>query len=331
MIYYLLFIAIINVFSGIFCQDQSWQNSPFFDIKILKNRSYTEQLLTENGFQKSSYVTDDGLTLPCLIKQKNNAKATIVIYVGCAGRITDGAPLAAMLADQPYNLLFVGGRNNISSWRLRPQFLQLGNYSFLDIKGAVCKAHDISSAPIVILGICAGSYYALRMLATYNTVVQEMCIKGIIVDSGWHNQLTTARSVVHGFVTSKLDKAFGNNGYYLAEKPLTRPLWQRILIRGAQAFAGFMSIFYEPLLYYETKKFNLLSLAHTITLPIFFIHAANDYLTNISEIKTFANAIAKHNSAVTTWWVEDSKHACMYLKHKQEYKEKIINFIENTL
>lgn len=107
--FYLYFFLKINALE--------WQNSPFFDTRIIKNKVRIKNLLIEDGFQEGFYQTKDGLTLPYLFKKKDNAAYNLIIYVGCAGRSTDCAPFAAMLADEPCNLLFVGGRNNQWSWR----------------------------------------------------------------------------------------------------------------------------------------------------------------------------------------------------------------------
>lgn len=172
--------------------------------------------------------------------------------------------------------------------------------------------------PIILLGSCAGSFYATRAMLDQ----QYDHVKGLIIDSGWADPAQTAQSVMRGVVGHFLDtKLLKGDGHYYKEN---RPVWFKKLVHRVQKIGDFL---YENLLKKrleaQKKHFNIAQEIQKLTIPMLFIHSYDDYQTPIAPLQELAQKAQK----AEYWWIEKSKHCCHHLKHKEEYKKRLINFI----
>ncbi|MGB8468340.1 MAG: hypothetical protein WCE21_05020 [Candidatus Babeliales bacterium] len=307
---------------------ETWQQSPFFNTTIIKEGARTTKLLKKAGFQEGFYTTDDHIALSCLYHQKKDAAYNVVIYSGWSGRRHEGAPFAAMLADQPCNFFLLEGRNNHWSWRFNKRVLEVGEYSHTDIKAAIEFVHRKNKKPIFLLGICAGAFYSAQACVEYmrEDKLASYTIRGLIFDSSWASPATAVPSAIAGIVNKRLDMLAGGDGRLNKRRfsPLSRILQAcfRPLVSGFYTF-----LFANRVRVVEQTK-NLHNTIHTLPIDIFFIHSADDHIVALSE----AQLLASKAQRPTTWWInEPSRHANHHIKYKEQYKERLVAFVHKAL
>jgi hypothetical protein len=145
-----------------------------------------------------------------------------------------------------------------------------------------------------------------------------MQIKGLIFDSGW----SSIADVSHTAFVSEVDG--------IVRKRLKESNW---LYRPMSAMAkGMVHVAHfciaRPILSWRKKKMMLVDKIDQIDIPMFYIHAQGDQYASIEPVQRLAD----HTKRATSWWIsEQSKHACHHLKLKEQYRERLLNFIDDCL
>jgi len=294
----------------------------FFDTTFLRNSTAVEKILKQDGFFDLDLTTTDNLILKatminsCATKQ---IKATIISCPGFVpGRKEGMATLYAMLKEDPYNFLLLDTRGHGNSQGELLTFKGLKHYGeseYLDIVAATQhivtynQEHNISS-DIILHGLCSGAFHTIKAV-TYlkkHDINSYNHIKGVVFDSGWPR----ISDIVETTLASESKKRC---------KDYNIPWFQDWLHYGLLEFYRFY--FKE----HHCKQEPITQIIAEISQPILFIHAENDTYIPIHHVYP----LVSNSAQPTTWFIKDSTHAAHHLKHNQEYKIQLQQFIRSVL
>lgn len=310
---------------------QAQESSPYFDTTFLANFSAVNAAMLKDGFKDVTFASDDGLALQGLLLERENATHSIIVCCGFyPGRKEGMASLFAMLPAD-CNLLFFDARGHgKSEGRFLTNIHNYGKEEFRDVLGAIAFMRQCSPAPIIMYGICAGSFHATRALLylqKYNALASYN-IKGLIFDSGFGSIMESTaipkkhleHKIMPGLFSSYLYR--NQNKKEVKEKLPYRITWALMgpCVTGIEWCVAKM-------LERNKNETNLMPAISQLACPILFIHAQNDTYTPFSDIAT----LASQTPHATCWWIEDSEHAANHLKHKQEYSLRLCTFINRAL
>ena len=294
----------------------------FYDLNFLRNPDFVNKILHERGFFEVNVITNDQLTINTIMLDQSRTKKIQATIVSCPGFIPgrkEGmTSLYAMLADRPYNFIFIDARGKGKS---DGQLLTVegikhyGESEYLDIVATLQfvrkynEDHAISSK-IIVHGLCAGAYHAVKAInylkehdsATYHAV------QGIVIDSGWPAIVDIAHTVIDA-ETKKNCSAYSIQFLH-------------------PYLAAFMIKIYTTLFQDQhSKQQPITEMIEQIEQPILFIHAQDDTFVPIDNMYPL---IAKARQAYY-WIVENSSHAISHLQHKEKYTEQFDTFIQNCV
>ena len=312
-----VFISVLSLHSG------DWRISPYFNTKFLTQYDrVTKQLVEKEGLVEGFFLTEDNVSINYLWLKRPNARYTVVYCCGFwPGRKEGLATFYAMMPDD-CNLLFFDARGHgKSSGRFLSRIWGYGSREYKDVIGAVHFAAKQQRCPIILYGVCAGAFHAahaLLHLQERGMLHHAMQIKGFIFDSGWSSMRDASRT------------AFASEVDGILRKRLKQSNW---LYRSASAVVlGCVNAAHfciaRPVLYWRKNQMSLVDKIDLIDVPMFYIHAQGDEYAKIEPVKR----LAEHTQQATCWWIEEqSKHACHHLKLKEQYRERLLSFIEGVL
>ncbi len=313
----------ISVYSILGADD--WSNSPYYDTSFLRQYdSVCRALKEKEGLVEGFFQTEDHVSINYLWLKRPNARHTIVFCSGFwPGRKEGLATFYAMLPDD-CNLLFFDARGHGKS--TGKLFSRLWRYGFDEYKDVIAAIHWASrqqACPIIVYGVCAGAFHATHAilhLQERGMLHRWLRIKGLIFDSGWSSISEASRtafaSELNGFVYKKGMRLFKN--YDVVQKTI-----KTLLEYGVNAL-HFCTV--RPVLYWRRSQ-DLSGKMGQLDVSVFYIHAEGDEYARIGPVKKLAEQTkrAKH------WWIkEPSKHACHQLKLKEQYRERVLDFIANV-
>jgi len=316
-------VIIILLISGSSLQSGDWKGSPYFDTKFLVQYDLVSQhLIHDEGFQEGFFLTEDTVSINYLWLKRPNARYTVVYCCGFwPGRKEGLATFYAMMPDD-CNLLFFDARGHgKSGGRFFSRIWGYGAQEYKDVIGALHFAVKQQRCPIILYGVCAGAFHAVHAISHLQErgmLHHAMQVKGLIFDSGWSSiadvSQTAFVSELDGMVRRRLKQVDW----------LYRPI-SAITSIGVQAVHCCIA---RPVLSWRKKRMTLIDKINHLDIPIFYIHAEDDQYARIEPVKQ----LAKETKQATCWWIsEPSKHACHHLKVKEQYRERLLDFIENAL
>ena len=310
-------------------QPQTWESSKYFDTAFLQNYALVRKtLIKEEGFQEVKFRTDDGIDLSGLVLVRKDAPFSLIFCAGFYPGAKEGmATMFHILRDTNCNFLFFDARGHgCSDGVFKSNLKEYGLHEYRDVLAAIKYMHEKDAKDIVIHSICAGSFHALNALAARETkdTPEACCVRGLIIDSGF-GSLNKAKNLLYEYARTKLvpglliSTVYRNDTKHEVQKRyLCNVLWWSIkcLLKTLEWYVG-------PSLKKNEITTNLHKKVSTITRPVFYIHALDDTLAPVQE----AQELARKTHHVQTWWVENSNHTVNHLKHPQEYKKRIMNFL----
>ena len=318
-----LFSVLLVCFLSIHAMpSDDWRQSPYFNTKFLvQYDAVCHTLIEKEGFVEGFFPTEDSVSINYTWLKRPNARYTMIFCSGFwPGRKEGIATFYAMLPDD-CNLLFFDARGHgKSKGRFLTKLWQYGAHEYKDVIGAACWAHKQQKCPIVIYGICAGAFHAAHAVLRMQerNMLNKLCVKGLIFDSGWSSigdvSKTAFTSELNAFAYKKTRKWFKN--YNTVYPPLSKVVRCGVNI--------FHTCIIRPALYWN-KQTELFDKIGDLSLPTFYIHAECDDYAKIEPVKRLASQ-TKH---ATCWWIsEQSKHACHHLKLKEQYRDRLLHFLE---
>lgn len=300
-----------------------WRNSPFFDTKFLsKYDAVAQYLMEQEGCVEGFFRTEDNVLINYLWLKRPHARYTMIYCSGFFPGRKEGLATFHALMPEDCNLLFFDARGHgKSGGRFLSRIWGYGAQEYKDVIGAIHFAAKQQRCPIFLYGVCAGAFHAthaLLQLQKRGMLHHALQIKGLIFDSGWSSIADVSRTAFVSEIDGVLRKRCSPSGWtYTVLSPVAAAL-----VRGAH------SCFVRPVLYWRRKEMSLADKIEQIDIPILYVHAQNDQYATIEPVK----ALAERTQQAKTWWIaEPSKHACHHLKCKEQYRERLLSFIEDVL
>lgn len=316
-------ISCASILSVFLIQSGDWRNSPYFNTEFLAQYDQVSHHLRNNeGLVEGFFLTEDTVSINYLWLKRPNARYTMIYCSGFwPGRKEGLATFYAMMPED-CNLLFFDARGHgKSTGHFLSRIWRYGTCEYKDVIAAVHFAAKQQRCPIILYGICAGAFHAVHALLHLRDrgmLHQAMHIKALIFDSGWSSLDDVSRTAMISEVDEAMCKQFGKTSWLYESVGL--------VAKAGVNLAHFCII--RPVLYLRRDEITLADKIERIDVPIFYIHAQGDQYANIEPVKE----LAEHTKRATCWWIsEPSKHACHHLKLKEQYRERLLNFIESVL
>jgi pimeloyl-ACP methyl ester carboxylesterase len=307
--------------------DKHYQDdSLYFNTQFLMNYNLVAKTLIQaENFQEISFITSDSITINGLYREITDAKYTILFCAGFYPGRKEGLATFIKIVPENCNILFFDARGHgKSTGRFFTNIYNYGCDEYKDIIAAIQFVSEKSKKTIIVHGICAGAFHALRALSMLGSEQEKYQIKGFIFDSG----ITSIAKVTHVPEQYLCDKTIPNLFLSLYPQDTKKEVKQRYLCKISSFFitTGMAALTYllKPFIKLHDAKINLAHDTHSISCPIFFIHSKNDKYASFEDVLNLANAVKNANY----WWIEESEHALHHLKHAVEYKEKLNHFIK---
>jgi pimeloyl-ACP methyl ester carboxylesterase len=300
--------------------------SNFFNTQFLVQYDKVEQaLIIEEGFEKVDFKSTDGLTLKGLYKKVEGAPYTMIFAAGFyPGRKEGLATYTKMLKDNPNILLYDARGHGKSDGRLFSNLANYGVDEYKDVIGALeCAQKQNPNGEIKFFGTCAGAFHVARALGQIDCKKEK--VTGFVYDSGYVTMLDI-KPVPGMHFKEKVIPALLKSWIY--KKDTKEQIKQRFLCKGITAVSNFLFSTFVKLITkrYELreKTMNLTNSIKKITCPIFYVHSHDDSYSPIESVKK----LAEQTENKQCWWIEKpSEHATHHLKHTEQYKQKLADFL----
>jgi len=322
-------VAIISFFVLTVHAQHSWEDSPYFDTSFLSKYDLVKtRLIEQDDFKSVTFQSADGIALDGIFLERKNSVGTIIFCAGFfPGRKEGQAPIFKMLPPN-YNILFFDARGHAKSdgkfWRTLNKY---GKNEYKDVLGAIEFVHKKVGGKIVVYGICAGAFHASHALIklSQEKKLDHYGIVGMIFDSGFASPQNVSRALQYHIKEKCLPKKLG---WYANKKKIKKTFLYRITSFFVSGLACTLKkILIMPGIKSIEPETNLFDKIQNITCPIFFIHCEDDGYVSFHEIEKLANQA----QCKTCWWISESSHALHALKHKYEYRKRLIYFLEKHL
>ena len=300
----------------------SWDQSHYFNTTFLKQYDQVAQeLIQHDGFQTGYLETCQDVRLHYLWKKRTNARCTVICCAGFWPGRKEGMATLYSLLPEDCNILLFDSRGRGKSSGGYYAFWRYGMDEYKDVIAAIDFAQEKDSCRIILYGICAGAFHAAHAVA--HEEKSRVC--GLIFDSGWSSVSTASYTGFTGDMKKNIGQVIKNSTAY----PLIESLVARMGLGIAQvSMYLFHTFLCKPTLYFYHNHTNLLEKINLIAVPILYIHAYDDDRVDIAAVKQ----LAKHSQKPHCWWIEKpSCHAAHHLKHKHEYRKKLIKFLDFIL
>ncbi len=317
-------LIFVSVFFS--ANSQDWQNSPYFNTKFLSQYdAVAHRLITHDGFQDGFFTTEDGVSINYLWLVRPNASYTMILCSGFwPGRKEGLATFYAMLSDNCNILLFDARGHAQSTGRFWSQMWRYGCNEYKDIIGAVAWAYNQRSVPIVIYGVCSGAFNAAHAVLQMQkrNEINRYNVRGLVFDSGW----SSVAEVAHTALPSESERVL-NKKIKTGSDMVNSLLCKMVLavIRGGVTVGHYC--FVRPISWGYKNQTDLIEKIDGISIPIMYIHAKDDTYAPIKAVKQLADKTPRK----TCWWItQPSKHACHYLKFKELYRSRLLDFVQSV-
>lgn len=311
--------------------ESSWENSPYFDTTFLSNYDEVRTSLCKEGFKEVCIPTEDGLNLNGLLLERPEATLSVIVCCGFyPGRKEGMASLYPMLP-HTCNILFFDARGHgTSEGKFWSAIHRYGKDEYRDVIAAIDYMHKHVQKPILIHSICVGAFHAARALIELQKkdLIANYALQGLIFDSGVASIVESAEiprkhlqhKIIPGIVTSTMYK--NDSKKEAKERYIYKIAW----FMSAKILRS-IEFCVKPFLRWHETETNLQDKMCTIPCPVLYIHAKND---SYASCETIISLAAKTQRA-HCWWIENSEHAANHLKHKQEYRIRLCDFIGQIL
>ncbi len=326
-------LLIVSIFSGLTTfiaeNNHSWDKSPFFNTKFLRNYNLVEDVLVNQiGFEQIQFKSTDGLTLEGLLLKQPNAIGTIIFCAGFwPGRKEGQAPIFRMLPPN-YNILCFDARGHAKSeGKFWSNLSQYGKNEYKDVLGAIEYVKNKIGGKVVIYGVCAGAFHTSHALLKLSKEkkMKETNIVGFIFDSGFESATSVSSALKY-----HIEEKWAPNllSWYADRKTIkTTYLYQITSCIMSSILTTLRDLILMPSVRKIEPETRLSDKIQNITCPIYFIHAKNDNYAPFDQIEQLSQLIEEK----VCWWIEKSSHATHALKYKHEYRKRLLNFLDSVV
>ena len=318
-LYIILFLHTV-VFAG------DWKDSRYFNTAFLRQPDKVrESLIQDEQFEKGDFNTQDNVRIHYLWKKRPNAKKTLICCGGYSPGKKEGLASLYPMMPEDTNILFFDARGHGQSNGGSFKLWRYGLDEYQDIVAAIEYAQKKDNCPIMIWSTCSGSFNATHAIRHLAQEEKLQNVKGMICDGGWASLATASYSApvsgARDFITAYIKSCLGKNKVSNALSYGCAQL-SKLCLR---------TIYYcvwSPLSAAHEQTTTLFGKMGDFPIPVLFIHGIHDTYVNIEETKR----LAKEAPNSQTWWVtKPSKHACILLQHKEEYRDHVLDFMNGAL
>ena len=304
-------------------------NDLLLSTSFLKQYHLVRSLLKKTDFQEIEFKTPDGLNISGLFLSRPNARCNVIISAGWLPGRKEGMASFYHLIPEDCNLLLFDARGHgESDGHLLWKIWRYGIDEYKDFLGAINYLNKENSLPIILGGTCSGVFnatHAIVALTKYNKL-EKSRVKGLIFDSGWGCVTTMSKSAALTNIKKTLRRILSM--CYRSKENIKNNIVYNVsskIICGCFSLGHFL--FARPILYQYEHKTNLFDKIHTINIPILFIHSFDDTHADSMQALKLAELAPNKNC----WWIEQSYHSKHHLIHTAEYKNKLVQFIDQAL
>ncbi len=326
--YFPLFLLL---FSDNIVANNDWQASQYFNTQFLMQYDKVKETLVADDFREVTFTSLDGISIKGLYRKKANARINVVLSAGFyPGRKEGMASFIKLLPDDT-NILFLDARGHGESsgpfWRT---ILWYGHHEFKDIIGALDFLCADNDKPNILLGVCIGAFHCTHaaLFLEKQEIISAYNLKALIFDSGF-GSIADLMWVPSTHIKEKTLPNICISWLYSQDTKTTvkdRLLYKMSASLTSGCIQALTSIA-SPFLHVHDEKMNLFDKIHRLTIPIFYIHSKNDDYTPFADVEHLAETTQNK----TCWWIERSEHASHHLKFKEEYKARLLEFIDNSV
>jgi len=313
---------------------ESWH----FDVNILRDKKRTKEKLLQDGFAQVDIqsfkedVKEKSLTLQGLFLERKDAKATIICTHGfCPGGKEKFAPLVKLVPEY-CNLLFIELRGHGESEG--PSFIcrvkNYGKNEYKDIFGAIQFAQSkTNNKPIVIFGWCSGAFHSATTLLKMEQEAKTANVKGLVFDSGFGSLMEISQvpylHIKNSYTPSLFVKWYNGDKKRASQSYMCKLTYHCIL----KPLMWGIEFWTKPSIRKREPQTNLYDKIGQLHFPTLVIHAQDDQYAPWENLKKLVDAIPEKD----LWLVPEgtSVHATNHLKVKEEYKDKLHQFIKKLI
>lgn len=243
------------------------------------------------GGKPVSFKTSDGITLKGILLQRPHARGSVVLCHGYRHSKEQMTRYIDLFPD--CNLLFFDFRAFGES---EGSFSSIGYYESRDVRAAVEYMRSSvplkNQRPLIVFGVSMGAAAALKAAAE-----NSFGIDGLILDSPYASLPEIVDQAAHHF-------SF-----------IPRPLMYS-MVSAVEYVLG-------PILRMNPERY-----IPRIAVPVLFVHAATDSITNASHSVRLFSQMYKHKQAPSWLWLTPpAKHAYSYLSYPKQYALRVANFL----
>lgn len=284
--------------------------SPLFNTKFLGNPELVADFLIEKGFEVVA-IKSDSLSLEGFFLNRGGEKTVIAIAGFLPGKITGMATLYELLPDS-HNILFINlrGKGNSGGRFDLCKIWRYGIDEYKDVCAAIAFAHKKTPhAKIIIHGICAGGFHAMKALAHLAESNKELYahVEHAIIDSSFPSIRETGKTAL----CAEIEKQCRSMPLRTLTTATLKALY---LCLHTCCISPFMWLNRHEL----TITPEMIQKASK-SCKFLFIHGTRDTYAPIEKIQ----AIMAHMSpeCYSVHYFDTSSHASLHLKFKDIYKE----------
>ncbi len=288
--------------------------SPYMNTHFLADYDKVRNfLIRHDNFKETSFSSTDNISISALFRQNSKARANIIVLAGwLPGRVEGSASLVPLIPEKEYNLLLVNVRGHGKSTGHSPliDFPSFGTSEYHDVISAIEFLYLTTQKPIIVWGTCAGAFHAAHALIhlSENDLLSTYGVKGLVFDSGWASVTQVSQETAQAMIKKKISN---------------RWIQQTSLAFFKMLYSGLI----KHIQFKNESTTNLYDKIQMLTTPTFYIHAKNDSRAYFEHVVT----LYKKTPQAIHWWLEKSSHAVHQLKHKYQYRDKLLEFCETTL
>ena len=238
-----------------------------------------------------------------LFEAKRSDKAVILVHSYGNNRLEFGVETVDMIKEflnNGYNVLTFDLRNSGESGG---KDCTLGYNEKEDVKAAIKYIRNQGSKHITLIGFSTGASASILAAAESTSASGSALVDAVIADSPYSDLKT--------YLNSDLDKWTG-----LPSFPFNRTTALAINVAGGIRAE-------------EASPVNAITAENTPHLML--IHSRNDeFIPIINSIELYQKYSGLNPSGAEFWQTEDDGHAIAYMNDKEEYMERIFEFLEKV-
>lgn len=283
---------------------------PLFDTQFLSKPEAVANFLIEKGFEVVT-IPSENLSLEGFFLNRGGEKTVIAIAGFLPGKITGMATLYELLPES-YNILLINlrGKGNSNGRSGLYKIWRYGINEYKDVCAAIAFAHKkVPHAKIILHGICAGGFHAMKALAYLADTNEELYahVEHAIIDSSFPSIEETGRTAL----CSEIEKRYRN-----------MPLGSILTPVLKTAYLCINRCILSPLMWLNRDELTItgeMIQKASKNCTFLFIHGTHDAYAPVEKIQALMAHMSPDRYSVH--YFDTHSHASLHLKFTDIYTE----------